>query len=279
MRILKVAAIALALSPALSMSHAAYAAAASQSVEFEKMTWPEVKAAIAAGKTTALFYTGRTEQRGPQNANGGHNLMAQATVKMIAEKLGNAIAMPVLPYTPNNASADLPGTIGLTPELLGAVLERLSEQAIQTGFKNVVIMGDHGGGQPKVYQEVAAKLEAKYAPQGVHVFYCDDVYIKAGADFDRILAERGYPPTSHGGITDTSLMMYLDKNNEYVRRELVPVTNGDPVPKEGQKPVLTLKNGIIGDPRRSTAELGKEELEHKVGFAVRQIQGFIPPKK
>ncbi len=279
MRILKVAAIALALSPALSMSHAAYAAAASQSVEFEKMTWPEVKAAIAAGKTTALFYTGGTEQRGPQNANGGHNLMAQATVKMIAEKLGNAIAMPVLPYTPNNASADLPGTIGLTPELLGAVLERLSEQAIQTGFKNVVIMGDHGGGQPKVYQEVAAKLEAKYAPQGVHVFYCDDVYIKAGADFDRILAERGYPPTSHGGITDTSLMMYLDKNNEYVRRELVPVTNGDPVPKEGQKPVLTLKNGIIGDPRRSTVELGKEELEHKVGFAVRQIQGFIPPKK
>lgn len=279
MRILKVAAVALALSPAVSMSHAAYAAAASQSIEFEKMTWPEVKAALVAGKTTALFYTGGVEQRGPQNANGGHNLMAQATVKMIAERLGNAIAMPVMPFTPNNASADLPGTIGLTPELLGAVLERISEQAIQTGFKNVVIMGDHGGGQPKVYQDVAAKLEAKYAPKGIHVFYCDDVYIKAGADFDKILAERGYPPTSHGGITDTSLMMYLDKNNEYVRRELVPVTNGDPVPKEGEKPVRKLNNGITGDPRRSTAELGKEELEHKVDYAVKQIQGFIPPKK
>ena len=44
-------------------------------VEFEMMTWPEVKAAIAAGKTTALFYTGGTEQRGPQNVNGGHTLM------------------------------------------------------------------------------------------------------------------------------------------------------------------------------------------------------------
>src|SRR5215204_5968957 len=81
-------------------------------VEFEMMTWPEVKAAMDAGKTTALFYTGGTEQRGPQNANGGHNLMARATVKAIALKLGNAIAMPVLPYTPNNASANLPGTIG-----------------------------------------------------------------------------------------------------------------------------------------------------------------------
>jgi len=77
-------------------------------VEFEMMTWPEVKEALAAGKTTALFYTGGTEQRGPQNVNGGHTLMGKATVKAIALKLGNAIAMPVLPYTPNNASAALP---------------------------------------------------------------------------------------------------------------------------------------------------------------------------
>ena len=30
-------------------------------VEFEMMTWPEVKKALAGGKTTALFYTGGTE--------------------------------------------------------------------------------------------------------------------------------------------------------------------------------------------------------------------------
>src|SRR5215469_3024971 len=134
-------------------------------VEFEMMTWPEVKAALAAGKTTALFYTGGTEQRGPQNVNGGHNLMAKATVKAIALRLGNAIAMPVLPYTPNNASAELPGTIGLTEDLLAAIIERISEQAITTGFKNVIVMGDHGAGQPRTYAEVARKLDEKYAPQ------------------------------------------------------------------------------------------------------------------
>src|SRR6266478_6936844 len=70
-------------------------------VEFEKMTWVEVKSALAAGKTTALIYTGGVEERGPQDANGGHNLMAHATVEAIARELGNAIFMPVLPYTPN----------------------------------------------------------------------------------------------------------------------------------------------------------------------------------
>src|SRR5438270_11553923 len=86
-------------------------------VEFEKMTWVEVKAALAAGKTTALIYTGGVEQRGPQNANGGHNLIAQAVVEAIARKLGNAIYLPVLPYAPNEAES-IPGTIGITNELL-----------------------------------------------------------------------------------------------------------------------------------------------------------------
>ena len=39
-------------------------------------------------------------------------------------------------------------------------------------------MGDHGGGQPNVYRDVAKKLDAKYAPQGIHVYFCDEVYTK-----------------------------------------------------------------------------------------------------
>ena len=150
------------------------AAPAAPLVEFDMMTWPEVKAALAAGKTTALFYTGGTEQRGPQDVNGGHTLMGRATVKAIALKLGNAIAMPVLPYTPNNASAELPGTIGLTNDILAATLERLSEQAIVTGFRNVILMSDHGDGQEpgaaNVYQNVATRLDRKYGARGIHVY-------------------------------------------------------------------------------------------------------------
>ena len=51
-----------------------------------------VIATAGAGKTTALVYNGGTEQRGPQNVNGGHTLMGRATVKAIALKLENAIA-------------------------------------------------------------------------------------------------------------------------------------------------------------------------------------------
>jgi creatinine amidohydrolase/Fe(II)-dependent formamide hydrolase-like protein len=209
--------------------------------------------------------------------NGGHNLMGKATVKAIALKLGNAIAMPVLPYTPNNASAALPGTIGLTPEILAAILERVSEQAIATGFKNIVLMGDHGGGQPNVYRDVAKQLDDKYAPQGIHVYYCDDVYIKAGADFDKWLADNGYPASSHAGIPDTSEMLYLG-GDVWVRKELVKTALGDPLRQPGQPRDSTaqrVNNGITGDARRSSAELGKKVFDMKVDYAVKQIRSLV----
>jgi creatinine amidohydrolase/Fe(II)-dependent formamide hydrolase-like protein len=256
-------------------------------VEFEMMTWPEVKAALEAGKTTALIYTGGTEQRGPQNVNGGHNLMGKATVKAIALKLGNAIAMPVLPYTPNQASATIPGTIGLTPEILGMVLERIAEQSITTGFKTVILMGDHGGGQggganqPNTYKDVATKLEAKYASQGIHVYYCDEVYSKANGDYDVWLKENGYPFGGHGSIVDTSEMLYLGGDQGWVRKDLIKTAVGDPVPEPG-KPrdpnALRINNGIQGDARPSTAALGKRLFDMKVDYAVRQIRAFTGQK-
>ena len=242
-------------------------------VEFEKMTWVEVKSALATGKTTALIYTGGVEERGPQNANGGHNLIAHATVEAIARELGNAIFLPVLPFTPNDAEP-IPGTIGITNELLAAMLERITEQAFLNGFRNVILMGDHAGGQPEVYESVANKLNARYG--ALRVFYCDQVYRPANDAFDLYLAQHGYPPGLHGYLFDTSEMLYLDKDNTWVRRDLVASAVGDPV-VDGKVQIgpQSPYNGILGDARRSTAELGKLALDIKVDHAVRQIRSFL----
>ncbi len=123
-------------------------------VEFDMMTWVEVKRAIhEEGKINVIVYNGGTEQRGPQNVNGGHNLMARETARAIAMKLGNVIVAPVMPFSVNEASADLPGTIGLTGELFAAVNEQVTEQLIKSGFKNVFLMGDHGGGAEGAQQD------------------------------------------------------------------------------------------------------------------------------
>ena len=250
---------------------------AQSKVDFEMMTWPEVKAAIAAGKTTALIYNGGTESRGPQNVNGGHTLMGHATVIAIAEKLGNAIAAPVLPFSPNEANAGLPGTIGLTPPIFAAVNERVAEQMIKNGFKNIVLMGDHGGGQ-KELGEVAKTLDEKYSSQGIRVIFCDEVYQKANGDFDKYLTANNFPLSSHAGIPDTSEMLYLGGDKGWVRKDLIATALGDPMRKQGEPRdpnAKRINNGITGDARPSTAELGKKIFDMKVDEAVDQIHRLL----
>jgi creatinine amidohydrolase len=286
MRSLRATAAVLAIVSAMAVAPAAavYAAAAKNAVvELELMTWPEVKAALAAGKTTALIYTGGVEQRGPQNATGGHNLMARNTVRQIAEQLGNAIAMPVLPLSPTGVSADLPGSMNLPAPLLGQILEQMAEDSITNGFKNVILMGDSGGGQGPdgVYAQVAKKLDDKYRAKGIRVFYADEVYTKANADNGKLLVSEGYPRGTHGGVSDTSIMMYYDTENKYVRRELLPTAVGDPVLERGQKRPEGYKpvnNGISGDARKANVEIGKRAIENKVNVAVKQIQSFLAAK-
>ncbi len=244
-------------------------------VDLEMMTWPELKAAIQGGKTTALVYNGGTETRGPQNVNGGHTLMAHATVIAIAEKLGNAIAAPVMPFSVNNANPNLPGTIGLTGPVFAAVNEQVADQLIRNGFKAVILMGDHGGGQ-KELGDTAKKLDEKYASQGIHVYFCEDVY-KANDEFDKYLTSRNLPLSTHAGIPDTSEMIYLGQDKGWVRMDLVATAVGDPVRKPGEARdpnARRVNNGITGDARPSTAALGKMIFDMKVDAAVKQIRAF-----
>jgi creatinine amidohydrolase/Fe(II)-dependent formamide hydrolase-like protein len=246
-------------------------------VDFGMMTWPEVKQAMADGKTTALVYNGGTEQRGPQNVNAGHTLMGQATVIAIAEKLGNAIAAPVMPFSVNNANPAQPGTIGITGPLFAELNEVVAEQMIKNGFKNVVLMGDHGGGQ-KEMEEVAKKLDAKYSGQGIRVVFCGDVYAKANADFDKYLVAHNLPVSTHAGIPDTSEMLYLGGDKGWVRKNLIATAVGDPVRKRGEKrdpDEKRVNNGIQGDARPSTVVLGKMIFDMKVTEAVAQIHELL----
>ena len=75
-------------------------AQAPDTVFLERMTWDEVRDAIAAGKTTIIIPTGGTEQNGPHMALGKHNVRVTANANTIARRLGNALVAPVMAYVP-----------------------------------------------------------------------------------------------------------------------------------------------------------------------------------
>jgi creatinine amidohydrolase len=265
------------LASALFVAPALLAQTKPMLVDFELMTWPEVKQALADGRTTALIVNGGTEQRGPQGVNGAHSLIVRKLGVEIAGKLGNAILAPVIPYSVNRANGALPGTIGLSSEVFARLNEEVAEQMIVNGFKNIVLLGDHGGGQ-KELGEVATKLDAKYSAKGIRVVYCNEFYDKVGKDFDKWLADNGYPAGSHASVKDTSELLYLGGDQGWVRKDLIATAVGDPVRPRGEARDPNAKrvnNGIEGDARRSTPEIGKRVSDMKVDYAVAQIRQLL----
>ena len=101
--------------------------AQSKSVLIEDLTWTEVRDAIAAGKTTAIYYAASTEQNGPGLALGKHIFIAHYTAQRIAEELGNALVYPTMPYAPAGdplkkaGHMRFPGTVSVSEETFGAV--------------------------------------------------------------------------------------------------------------------------------------------------------------
>jgi creatinine amidohydrolase len=269
--------LAVAMAGVLATAGAAMAQQKDGPVEIELMTYPEIYAAIhEQGKTTVLVVNGGVEQRGPHAVLGGHSLTAKPQGVDIARKLGNALVAPVMPFSiaGGHLNARTPGSVHIPGPVFAAVNEAIVDSMVVNGFKNIVLMGEHGGGQ-KELEEVAKRTNTKYGPQGVHVFFCGDFYEKTQNDFAQWMIANHLPLSSHGGIPDTSLMMYLG-GSAWIRKD--KLVAGDPVlPPGAQRDPNTprVNNGVTGDPRLSTPEIGKRYFDMQTKNAVAQIRAMI----
>ncbi len=241
-------------------ANAAHAAGEPPIVEIERMTWVEIRDAIAAGKTTAIVPTGGTEQNGAHMVTGKHNFIVAETARRIALALGSALVAPVLAYVPEGDPATgsghmaYPGTLSLDDDVFAAVLEGAAKSLKAAGFKTIVLLGDSGGNQAP-QQALAEKLTATWANEGVRVVNAAKYYAEAGGD--AWLASDGESKASigtHAGIRDTSELMAV-----------LPAG----VRLEGAAPDSA---GATGDPTKASAVRGEMLLALKVEAAVGEIR-------
>lgn len=217
--------------------------ALAQPVRLEEMTWPEVRDRIAAGATTVLIPIGGTEQNGPHMVLGKHNVRARVLADEIAKKLGNAVVAPVVSYVPDEGHMKYPGTISIGDAAFEAMLEGAARSFKRHGFRDIVLLGDHGGYRQDL-QRVAAKLNREW--KGSHV------RVHALAEY--------YRAADHAGAADTSLAMAVDK--ALVRNDTLARTAPD-------------RDGVRGDPRGANAELGQRTAREIVETSVAAIQRLV----
>jgi creatinine amidohydrolase/Fe(II)-dependent formamide hydrolase-like protein len=263
---MKLAAAALLL--AASLSIAVPAAAASESVFIEDLSWTDVRDAIAAGRTTIIVPVGGTEQSGPHMALGKHNVRAHVLAGQIAARLGNALVAPVVAYVPEGpvdapgGHMKYPGTITVPADAFKALLESAARSLRRAGFRDVVLIGDHGGYQSDL-AAVAAKLNREWAATPARAHFIAEYYRAGVEPFAQLLREHGLSNAQigvHAGAADTSLMLAVDPRLVRADRLASAPVAGD---------------GTAGDPRPSTAVLGQLGVDLIVARSVDAIRRAV----
>ncbi len=245
--------------------------AAGHSYWMEELTFMEIRDLIADGATTVILSTGGIEENGPYLATGKHNLILEAICPAIAEKLGNALCAPVVKFVPQgnidppSGAMKFPGSISLTAATYEALLTDIALSLRQSGFRDIVLIGDSGGNQ-RGMANVAAALTAQWEDGNTRIHFVGEFYDPGWEETERFTErELGVAESIHGGYHDdiwvTAMMMVTDPEQvRFAQR----VDAG-----------LASINGVSIVPMEETVELGRKMVEFRAGFTANAIRRIL----
>ena len=124
--------------------------------EMERINWMDFKAVVPSKITTVILPTGTLEPHGVIN-NGADNTAPFAIAKTIAKQT-NAMIAPTLPYGITGSLEAYPGAFQITEAAYRPFVKQILEGLVKNGFRSIIILNGHGGGQTAVLTSVAAEV-------------------------------------------------------------------------------------------------------------------------
>jgi creatinine amidohydrolase len=244
-------------------------------LELERMTWPQVRAALDAGRTTVVFACGAVEQHGPHlplftDAEHGSEL-----ARRVASGLGAALVAPTVRVGCSEHHMAFPGTISIEESTFAAVLRDYVRSLARHGFRRICVIPSHGGNFAPLEHALPMLREA--SAERTHVVAFTDLQAVIGV-WVRLAATLGLAERvgGHADIAESSVMLAL--HPELVRTEMAEAGHIGPLTPELIQRLFTegmraiSPNGILGDARGLSAELGQRCIEELVAVLVDYFQ-------
>lgn len=168
--------------------------------EMDRINWMEFKEVVPSKITTVILPTGTLEPHGVVN-NGADNTAPFAMAKTISRRV-NALVAPTLAYGITGSMADYPGAFQISEAAYRPFVKQILEGLAKNGFKNIVIMNGHGGGQTAVLQSVAAEVAAERKVRTLVINW----WSFASDETKAVFGEDG----GHAGWNETAFIQAID---------------------------------------------------------------------
>lgn len=168
--------------------------------EMERINWMEFKEVVPSKINTVLLSTGTLEPHGVIN-NGADNTAPFAIAKTIAPRV-NAMIAPTLPYGITGSMEAYPGAFQITEAAYRPFVKQILEGLAKNGFKNIIILNGHGGGQTAVLQSVAAEVATEKKVRTLVINW----WSFASYETKEVFGEDG----GHAGLNETAFIQAID---------------------------------------------------------------------
>jgi len=127
--------------------------------EMDRINWMEFREVVPSKINTVLLPTGTLEPHGVIN-NGADNTAPFGMAKHISRRV-NALIAPTLSYGITGSMEAYPGAFQISEAAYRPFVKQILEGLAKNGFRNIIIINGHGGGQTAVLQSVAAEVAAE----------------------------------------------------------------------------------------------------------------------
>jgi creatinine amidohydrolase len=176
--------------------------------EMDRINWMEFRDAVPSRIKTVLLPVGTLEPHGVIN-NGADNTAPTAMAKTIAQRT-NAMIAPTLPYGMTGSMEAYPGAFQISETAYRPFVKQILEGLAKNGFRNIIILNGHGGGQTAVLQSIAAEIAAEKRVRTLVINW----WSFAADETKQVFGEDG----GHAGLNETAFIQAIDPT--LVRRDL-----------------------------------------------------------
>lgn len=188
--------------------------------EMDRINWMEFKEVVPAKITTVILPTGTLEPHGVVN-NGADNTAPFAMAKTIARRT-NALIAPTLPYGITGSMEAYPGAFQINEAVYRPFVKQILEGLAKNGFRNIIIMNGHGGGQTAVLQSVAAEVAAEKKVRTLVINW----WSFASDETKEVFGEDG----GHAGWNETAFIQAIDPTLVHPERYKPEMSTAYPAP-------------------------------------------------